>query len=88
MRAIGVEKSATVGTQHLDCFLRSDRALRDHLVCNGVGGLFPIWAEHWFSVRSDFGDMLRLDNFYCVIRPEILDAPLRDQYQGIDNAGR
>ena len=32
MGAVGVEKSAAVGAQHLDGFLRGDRALRDGLV--------------------------------------------------------
>ena len=41
MRAVGVEEAAAVGAEHLDGFLRGDRALRDGLRGDGLVVVLP-----------------------------------------------
>src|SRR5947207_2113241 len=71
MGAVGVEKASTIGTPFLDDFLRCDRALRDYLIRNGL--------RDNFSVRARGTHLLRLDQFYDVIRLQILGDALPHQ---------
>ena len=78
MRAVGVEKSAAVGAQHLDGFLGCDRSLRDHLVGDGVHYRLAISSYYWFTV-GDSLHLLRFDQLDRVVRFEVLHYALRDQ---------
>ena len=88
MGAVGVEESAAVRAQHLDRFLRSNRTLGDGLVGHGIHHRLAIRPNHRFAVGSRLLDLLRLDQFRGVIRLEVLHDSLRNQEQGIDDAGR
>ena len=88
MGAVGIEKSAAVGAQHLDRFLRSNRPLRNRLVGNGIHHRFAIRTNHRLAIGSGLLDLLRFEQFRGVIRPEILHDALRNQQQRIDDAGR
>ena len=85
MCAVSVEKSAAIGSEHLDGFLRGHRALRDGLFCHGLHDRFAIGADDEFAV-CNFLHLLRLDQFRRVIRPEVLDYALRHQDNRADNA--
>ena len=74
MRAVGVEESAAVRAQHLDRFLRSDRALRDHLVGDCIHHRLAIVADDWFAVGPSL-HLLRLDQFYRVVRSKFCTTP-------------
>ena len=80
MRAIGVEEAAAVGAENLDGFLRSDGALGDHLIGDGL--------RTGLAARVRAGNRLRIDKLRGVVGPEILDHALRDKHEGDDQARR
>ena len=79
MRAVGVEKSAAIGAEFLDRFLRGNRALRDHLIRNGL--------RCGLAVRARGLHGLRIHQLRGVVGPEILDHALRNKEQRDQNAG-
>ena len=71
MSAVGVEKAAAIGSEHLDGFLRSDRTLRNGLrvvgfFCGGAAG-----------IRFVYG--LRFQESRLGVRMQILDDALGDE---------
>src|SRR5580693_10217729 len=88
MRAIGIEKSTAVRAEHLDCFLRSDRALGDGLVSDGIHYWFSVRCKHRLTIDAILLDLLRLEQFCGVIRLEVLHYSLGNEKQRIHDAGR
>src|ERR1700733_8244851 len=76
MRAIGVEEAATVGTEHLNGFLRCCRPLRNALRRHSLG--------RRLAICSRSGDSLGLHQLRLVVGAEVLDYALRHQKQRID----
>src|ERR1700728_3605516 len=50
MRAVGVEKTAAIGTEHFDGFLRRHGPLRDQLGSNSLLCCFAVRAGHLHSL--------------------------------------
>ena len=86
MRTVRIEKSSAIGAQHLDGFLRSDWALRNGLIGDGIHHRLAILADHRLSVRAGLLYLLRLDQFRRVVRFQVLHDPLRNQRQSVNNA--
>ena len=88
MGAVGIEETAAIGAQHLDGFLRRDRALRDGLVGDRIHHWLAVLADHRLAIRSGLLDLLRFDQLHRVIRLQILHHSLRNQSQRVDDAHR
>src|SRR5580704_19645921 len=79
MRAVRIKETATIRAQHLDCFLRRDRTLRDGLISYCVHHRLTVLADHWLSIRSGLLDLLRLNQLHRVIRLEVLHDSFGNQ---------
>jgi hypothetical protein len=73
MRAVGVEKAATVGAEHLDAFLRRDRTEGDQLLA--------YLLRNGLAVRSRQRNGLRLHKLRARVRLEGLHHALRNEEQ-------
>ena len=87
MGAVCIEETAAICAQFLDDLLRSNRALRDGLVGDGVHHGFTISVHHGFAV-GHFRHLHGLDQFHRVVRLQILNHALRHEQQRSDDAGR
>ena len=80
MGTIGVEKSAAIGTQFLNYFLRCGRSLRDRLFLYDLRGSL--------AVATGGRHGLRVEHFSRSVRFEILRDALPYQHQRAENTRR
>ncbi len=76
VRAVGIEKAATVGAELLDYFLRSHGSLCDGLLGNSFHDGLPLAIDHGLAVGSDLLHLRGLDELHSVIRLEVLNHSL------------